>query len=320
MARAYFVGHLPIVFYHGVWRRGDERLRLFGGIDAGRFEADLRVLAGRFRFVGLEEILSERQPPGRDPRVVLTFDDGFDSTDEQILEILARWKVPATAFVNTRSVDYESLMWQHQLFAICALRGERRFCSELNGLLEEIGAKDRVQSFAGQIAVTRSWLPARKDELVSELWRRAEMPSMESFLGEHRPYMDWSGLRAWIDAGHAVGFHTHTHPFCSQLELADLEAEFLAPARGLAARLGSRLLPFAYPFGDRLPEHLERDLVERQAFSCLLGTGGLSRRGTPPHALERIPAEPGLDARVFGRPMIQRLRGVSARSDTDSTN
>ncbi len=306
-ARSFFAQRIVIIFYHGVWPADDERLSLFGGITVSRLDEDLAHLSRRFRFIRLEDALEGRDVLDGEA-LVLTFDDGFDSTDDRVLEILERRKAPATAFVNTRSVDYDCLMWQHQLSAIHAERGEARFCKEINALQEDIGAPGRIQAFDEQIEVTRRWPHARKDELAYELWRRCDMPPIEDFLEERRPYMDWEGLARWMEAGHAVGCHTHSHPFCSGLTDADLGPELLMPGQRLGERLGIRSVPFAYPFGDRLPNVLERQVFGADVFSCMLGTAGLSRRGTPMHELERVAAEPGLDAELFSRPLVRHLR------------
>ncbi len=130
------------------------------------------------------------------------------------------------------------------------------------------------------------------------------MPPMDDLLGEHRPYLDWQGLRDLIDRGHTVGSHTKSHPFCSRLRESDLSAELIDPASELRSELGLDALPFAYPFGDRLPPALEKVIAESDVYTCLLGTGGLSLAPTAPDALDRIEVEAGIDSEIFGRPVV----------------
>ena len=122
---------------------------------------------------------------------------------------------------------------------------------------------------------------ARKDELADALWAAADMPPLERFLAEHRPYMGWDELAAWRERGHAVGLHTHTHPYCGRLTEDEIEAEVVAPAAQLRERFDLDWLPLSYPFGSRLPAASERSLVERGVVDCALGIAGCAPVGTP---------------------------------------
>jgi peptidoglycan/xylan/chitin deacetylase (PgdA/CDA1 family) len=309
-ARSFFRRRVNVVFYHGVWRPGDARLRLFGGVDLDRFAADLRVLKRHFRVVGLERIL--REPPddgdGR-PLAAVTFDDGFDLTGGGATDAMDEMGIPATVFVNTACASYEAPTWQHRFSAIRALRGDEAYLHALNRVLERTGLPP-VSRPDEQVRVTRAWPSTRKDEYAREVWEACDMPAAAELLAEHRPYLDWDGLRDWMRRGHGVGAHTRSHPFCSRLDPADFEPELVAPAGEIRSRLGLRDLPFAYPFGDRLPPDREAALAGRRVYTCLLGTWGLSLRPADPHRVERIEPEAGIDLELFGWPIARRLKGA----------
>src|SRR4030095_2132819 len=124
----------------------------------------------------------------------------------------------------------------------------------------------------------------------------------------HRPYVNWDDLEDWRRRGHEIGLHTRTHPFCSRLNGGEIEVEIVEPARELRERLRLTSVPFAYPFGDRLPQEQEEGVAERWRLSCVRGVRDLRRRGPPPSPLDRARAESGLNDPVFGRPLLSAVR------------
>ncbi|HJW31263.1 MAG TPA: polysaccharide deacetylase family protein, partial [Saprospiraceae bacterium] len=249
------------------------------------------------------------------PLLALTFDDGFDLYAPGVSEVLADLGIPATTFVVTGCIGNGKLMWQHKLNAIYHQCGSATFLAQFNELLQLIGINQQISSFSERLS---KWPMKRKEEYADELWQRCKMPPIEEYLDEVRPYFTWEGLESWIQDGNSVGFHTYSHPFCSKLDDQEIVEEIIDAADELARRLGlpTHALPFAYPFGDRLPVAKEKALMDRGYFSCLLGVQGLSLRGTPPHQLERACVDyRGLDGAVFGepvavfgRPLVQALR------------
>jgi peptidoglycan/xylan/chitin deacetylase (PgdA/CDA1 family) len=309
LARGYFRGRANVIFYHGVWAAGSPRGRLFGGLGLEEFAAHLRRLKAFFEFVDIDAILA---PPaghgaaGR-PRIHLTFDDGLDLVGDGAAGLMQSLGIPATVFVNTACVEGRHLMWQHALAAMRATRGDRAFLDRLNALQSRIGGRP-AESADRQIDVTRHWPAARKDEYTAELWSACDMPPRDAFLEEHQPYLGWDALAEWAARGHRIGFHTHSHPFCSRLSGDEVGAEILEPAGRLRARLGGGPLPFAYPFGDRLVPEQETRVAASGAFTCLLGTGRFGPRGATPFALDRVEAEDGIDTEIFARPLTRHAR------------
>ncbi len=310
LARGFFRRRCNIVFLHGVWERGTPRKDLFTGLYTDEFAALLGSLRRFFEFVDLERVLSAARAddaPAR-PLIHLTFDDGLDLIGGGALDVMRDLGISSTVFVNTACLGNQHLMWQHLLSAVRATRGDETFVTKLNALQERTGHSARVVRPARQIDVTRHWPMARKDEYAAELWTMCDMPPLADFLAEHRPYMNLDALESWIGAGQGVGFHTHSHPFSSQLDDRQFEAEFIAPLAGLQSALGLDSVPFAYPFGDRLQPEREKRLATEGHFSCLLGTGRFSRRDESHDRLDRVEIEAGADTEVFARPIARSLR------------
>jgi hypothetical protein len=50
-------------------------------------------------------------------------------------------------------------------------------------------------------------------------------------------------------------------------------------------------------------------VARRNLFSCLLGTGRLSKPADGPHRIDRIWTELGVDRELFGRPLAKAIVG-----------
>jgi peptidoglycan/xylan/chitin deacetylase (PgdA/CDA1 family) len=237
------------------------------------------------------------------PPLAVTFDDGFDMSSGDVPEILARHGVSATVFAITSCIGNRQLMWRNKLSATMALTAPERLAAAYAGL-----AAERGLATGPVLEASRDWPMADKDDLADELWRRCEMPPLDEYLAEERPYFTWDGLRSWIAAGHDVGLHTDTHPRCDRLDDAAIELEIRRPAQLLRRTLGLDGVALSYPFGLRLPAPVERGLVEDGVVSSALGIRGFSPLGTPPRALERATLEQHMRWEVFGRPLVRSLR------------
>ena len=310
LLRPFYRRRANIVYYHGVWPTGSAALQLFYGIDLDTFRDDMKTLRRHFQPASLDEVLRANgadEAEGK-PLVAVTFDDGSDLTRSGAADVLGDLAIPATTFVVLACVGNRHLMWQHKFSAIRGRRGDDTFVREFNRLAEKVAPGTSVRSPEEQPARARLWPTERKDEYADALWEACDMPPVGEFLEEHEPYVNWGDLEDWRRRGHEVGLHTRTHPFCSRLNAGEIEAEIVEPARELRDRLRLTSVPFAYPFGDRLPREREGDVAATGRLSCLLGINGLSPRGTPPHHLDRAKAEAGLNDSVFARPLLSAVR------------
>lgn len=308
----FFQFRAPIVFYHGLWTPDSDSFKSFGGYYLDAFAHDMRMLSRRFRFVTLDSMLQLNQSDvaPSEPVMAVCFDDGFDMLRNGALDALDELGIRATLFVMNGCVGNRHLMWMHMLGAVNHWKGSTRLVAEYNRAVAKANLGPTIESPRDLPYAALSWPMKRKDEISAEIYAASEMPRLDEFLGEHRPYMSWDDLRVWIGRGHQVGLHTRSHPFCSRLSGEEIESEIIAPARELRSRLGIGSLPFAYPFGDRLASReLEHQVYRAAEFCCMLGVEGLSKLGTEPWRLERVDAEASLDKRLYGRPVLRTIMG-----------
>ena len=307
VAERFYRRRLPIVFYHGLWPVGSGKKKLFWGHDLEVFRAEVRALSQRFRFTSLDEVLAlnETGTVQKEPVMAITFDDGHEMVRTGALAVLEDLGIRSTLFVITRAVGNGHLMWMHALNAIWQLRGPERLRRESTAVSERRRLGTPPDLLAGFPFTVKHWPMEDKDDIVADIWHAADMPPVSEYLDEHRPYFGWDELKSWIARGQSVGLHTATHPFSSHLRGAAIDREIVEPARQLKDRLGISRLSFAYPFGDRLASaELERQVCTAANLSCMLCVRGLSLVGTPRWQIERVDAEQGLQAHLYGRPFL----------------
>jgi peptidoglycan/xylan/chitin deacetylase (PgdA/CDA1 family) len=73
----------------------------------------------------------------------------------------------------------------------------------------------------------------------------------ESSLDGGLANMDWNDLAVLLERGHSIGAHTLTHARLSTVAaVSDLEREIIGSGEAIAARLGTSVTHFAYPYGE----------------------------------------------------------------------
>jgi peptidoglycan/xylan/chitin deacetylase (PgdA/CDA1 family) len=298
-----------VVYSHYIGNPDPHYMAFYNGCTVSKFTEDLKRLSRVFDFAPLSEVVADQSAASDRNRPILavTFDDGLDLRESGAMEVLDRYGVKATAFVITSCVDNKKMMWRHMLSAIQTLVPEHVWLAHYDNLALGHGIKP-IESGQDLLAASRRWDMRHKDGLAAELWTQCQLPPVEEYLAQKRPYFSWAGLRSWIAAGHSVGFHTHTHPYCSKLQKADLESELIQPALELKRQLGLEELSLSYPFGDRLQPSLEHELFDMKIFKALFGIRGFRRKGGPNDKLERAGIEgPDLGWAVFAANLLRGL-------------
>ena len=292
MVRRSALNSVNVVYYHHLGDPAPHYQAFYNGCTASKFAQDLECLSRVFDFAPLSDVLACEHGEGSRgrPKLAVTFDDGFNLRSQGVMQILEDYGVKATTFVITSCIDNRRMMWRHMLSAIQTLMPESVWRPQYNELALSGGFRP-IEHGEGLLKAASRWEMRHKDEWAALLWTRCELPPISEYLAERQPYFGWTGLEEWITAGHSVGFHTHTHPYCSRLQQADMESELIQPAIYLKQRLGIEELSFSYPFGDRLQPDLEHVLFEQGVFKALFGIGGFSRKGVSNEKLDRAGVE-----------------------------
>ena len=101
--------------------------------------------------------------------------------------------------------------------------------------------------------------------------------------------MDIAQVRDWLAAGHEIGSHTLTHPWLTQLPIAQAREEIVASKKYLEDVFGRSVNHFCYPYGDW--NEAVCDLVREAGYQTAVTTEfGVNGEGARPLALKRITA------------------------------
>jgi peptidoglycan/xylan/chitin deacetylase (PgdA/CDA1 family) len=265
--------------------------------------ADLSWLEKHFRFASLHEVIAQagEQDSVRRPPLAVTFDDGLDLIEDGVAQVLDKFKISATAFINTETIDNQTLMWRHALAICIAERGSEETGRQYSG----IAASRGMNLDANVMRASLGWPYESRGELVDELLQAIRLGSRASWAQREKPYFTFDHLQQWLEKGHSIGNHSATHPLCDTLPAEAHDREFGESNRWLAKNFGVQKPAFSYPFGRSVSSESARSLMECHGFSSITGVRGFSPAGTELWRLDRYPGEQGLNPGLFGRAILR---------------
>ena len=116
----------------------------------------------------------------------------------------------------------------------------------------------------------------------TNLWQQQQGDIVEKL-------MDQAQVKAWLQAGQAIGAHTRTHPRLTHLSLAEAREEISGSKKSLEDAFGQPIQHFCYPYGDW--NQAVRDLVAEAGYQTACTTiTGINESGTDRFALKRVTA------------------------------
>lgn len=121
-----------------------------------------------------------------------------------------------------------------------------------------------------------------------------EIPAVERYSG----FLSWPEVRSLHGAGFGIGSHTVTHRNLKRISLPEATREITASRRRLEDALGSAVLHFSFPYGQRTPA-VERAVREAGYRSAVVTGNRVNGRFARLHRLRRV--------RVDGREPLDAL-------------
>ena len=224
--------------------------------------------------VGLDELLSGEAEP---PAFVLTFDDDYESHATVVLPVLQAAGVTATFFVSGRALHGRGPYWWQRLDHLAGTSG-------LDELRRDLG-----------ITSTTPREIAREIEGTA----KAEAIGANDKAGSSELSAD--AIRALVDAGMTIGFHTVDHSVLPSLDDRSLVDALVLGRQQLQDLLdGERLHYFSYPHGRAGPREVAA--VREAGYTAALTTSW-------------SPYAPGVDRWQIGRwdPPPSSLEGFAGR-------
>lgn len=257
------------------------------------FDAQMRMLAKRFRVVSLVELLdmlrAGRPLPARS--VLITFDDACRCFAERAWPILRRYQLPATLFVPT-SFPGETLefWWDtiHRLVLASASHGGK--IDSPWGCLTIHDEASRRSSFR-KLADWYAETPNEKAVAwLAEACEQIGLPVSPS------PVLTWDELRGLADHRLSLAAHSRCHQPLTALTAEQLTEEIRGSWDDVRRQMGAAAPVFAYPGGyvdDRVREQVRAAGIElafgtrrganklHQCDPLLLRRINVGRRSTP---------------------------------------
>ncbi len=248
---SFFIPTCVVLLYHRVTRE-----KLVGmpnlGVSPDVFESQIAFLKKNYPILPLQNAV-ELSKNGKLPRrsIVITFDDGYVDSFEEVLPIIKRHEVPMTLFVTAGKVDQMNEFWWDDLERIFLLGKELPEVLEmdLEGELKKWNMSDDSPSIV-------------YEELMTQLKSRSERVIREKI----RELCEWAGLEEMGRKSHRVvtkeelvqlsqcpyieiGAHTVNHLSLSSQSNGDQEYEIKHSKKLLEEMLGEKIQSFAYPYG-----------------------------------------------------------------------
>jgi len=238
-----------VVTYHYVRPSNSDGVT---GLSPHAFEAQLRLIAQRYRFVTAEEFVAEHR--AQDNLALVTFDDAVRDQYEYAAPILERLRIPAVFYAPMRPFSDEADRWctQHLLHALAENLGyeelERRVRNEIGTPEIDEEAMHRIYHYEVPRKRRLKYLmaftlPAQQAaEVLGSVNKSVGLSSDEWFMTAEQ-------LGELQSAGHALGGHGFDHLPYTAID-ADAQRRDMHRAAELMNRLfGKRPRTLAWPFG-----------------------------------------------------------------------
>jgi peptidoglycan/xylan/chitin deacetylase (PgdA/CDA1 family) len=277
------------------------------------FEQKLQFLARYYNPVSLQDLLDARLGKSTlpDRPVHVTFDDAYASVAINAAPLCAKYRIPATFFVNARFIDNRALALDNLICYVV-----NAFGFEALQICAASVTNQDASDFASLAQVFGEFLPSlslddRKrfeDALATECCvRMGELPPLPTL------YVTSEQLRSLANYGIEIGNHTFSHIHCRQLTSRDFDSEIDRNRTELEAITGRPVRAFSVPYGSRkdlpgpLSEHLRRSGYE----AAFLVESAANNSRSDYLRLNRVSMAGATDAKCFAElEILPRLRTV----------
>jgi peptidoglycan/xylan/chitin deacetylase (PgdA/CDA1 family) len=211
------------------------------------FEAEMRYIGRRYNVVSLPRLIQHLENRERENVVAITFDDGYEDNYRNAFPILQRYRLPATVFLTTGTIDSDEPLWFDKLAR--SLKTTERTCIDVEidiprrfWLRTEA---ERLEANAQIFGLLRLLDDARRTEQFGHI-----LGYLAAKDGDRRGKMlSWDQVRAMHRQGIHFGGHTVTHPFLSKLPRDRAFWEVSECKRRIEEELQVDIDCFAYPNG-----------------------------------------------------------------------
>jgi len=222
-------------------------------VEPWKFEEQMAYLAYNFNVISISEMKRhlETAKPFRERTAAVTFDGGYTDILYTAKEVLERYELPATAFVNSAGIIEEKQFWWDELENLLIANhsyGQLQIEMQDSVCCWSLNTEyDRFQAYEDLFEILSNKTPAEQKMIMEQIRTKTNMRAGE-FDG-HRT-MNAQELKELEKGGLiTIGGHTHNCVKLSSLAKWQQVEEISKNKSVLEEVLGHRVEYFSYPFG-----------------------------------------------------------------------
>jgi len=274
-----------ILCYHRV---NDDNDPFHPAMPVAAFDRQMKFLARNYHVVSLTSALDRLRNDVPGAVLAITFDDGYEDNHCNAFPILSRYRLPATVFLATGSIDGQETLWFSRL-AHAIKHTDREFVDIEFDIPRRFGLRtleERLRSNGELFSLLRAAPDAERRVWVERLL--ADLGVNDSSRYPDR-MLTWDQIRSMKKGGIDFGSHTVTHPFLSKLTPERALWEVSESKQRIESEIESPVLHFAYPNG-REPDLAawNKDILRSAGYDAAVSTiWGANFQGTDCMELRR---------------------------------
>jgi peptidoglycan/xylan/chitin deacetylase (PgdA/CDA1 family) len=273
-----------VLYAHRIIDKSNELypfLRRLGYLTIEDFEIRIKYLLKKYKFISLDEYLQyyeNKKRPGSN-MLVFTIDDGYSCSNENILPLLKKYKIPATVFLTTGHIGTDSVLLHDLLINTIGTSKVAEFnlpdISDKTYLLKT--ERDRNSTYKDISVRLKKISNGKKKKVLEKLSETLKVESSKTC--KDNRMLTWGEVREMRDSG-LVSFGTHTvsHPILTKISEDDARQEIIISKKILENELNEKVKFMAYPngrendFNDAII-NIVRESGYEMAFTTLENTG-----------------------------------------------
>ena len=297
-----------ILYYHRV---NDDRDPFFPSISTKLFEEEMRFVSAHYKVVSLSQLLNALEGGSTEPVLAITFDDGYQDNYHNAFPILQRYKVPASIFLETGSIDSREPLWFEQM-ALAIKNAAKDYIELETDFPKRFWLRTRAERLAAiedLFSFLRELPDLGRRQTLSRILRQL---AVEDHTERRDKMLTWDQVRAMQKSGIDFGGHTVTHPFLSRMSEQEVVWEVCECKRRIEEELQVPVCHFAYPNGrEKDFGKWNRDVVRQAGYRAAVTTiWGQNSGSTDPMELRRGgPWEPNSAAFAYKLDWYQLIDG-----------
>jgi peptidoglycan/xylan/chitin deacetylase (PgdA/CDA1 family) len=238
-----------IFLFHRILPVRDE---MWDPIDPALFKKSLQYIQKQFHVIPLKEMLFYPRPASGKPLAAITFDDGYHDFIDYAIPILDVYKLKASMYVISDSIDKNLPTWTYLLDHIFAKTTKLEWKGfNFFDLPAEYhhtrwsNNKERIE-YCKKLKQFLKKIPAlRRDEVIAGI-----LTYFDDIAYPDGMMMSWEDIKQVHSAGFEIGSHSVSHPTLATLEdERQIEFELQESAKRIREKTGIEPDIFSYPIG-----------------------------------------------------------------------